>query len=173
MLRILSLIITVVAVVYGILLLTGYRTPQSYSNSITFQMDYSPQLVWQELLKIDEIPNHKKDVASIEILEELGKLIAWKENTKSGEYRIYRMNKREENKQLVLELTESSYGLTGIWTFDLEKSSNATLVTISETSTLTDILRRGYRSFTTRDADIIAWQKYLKAGLVQALLITP
>jgi hypothetical protein len=173
MLRILSLIISVVLVIYGILLLTGYRTPQSYSNSLTYQLDYSSPMVWQELLKIKEIPNRKRDVVSIEILEEFGKLTAWKENTKGGGYRVYRMNKREENKQFVIELTESSYGLTGIWTFDLEKSGNSTLVTISETSTLTDITRRGFRSFTGRDVDIIAWQKYLKAGLVQALLITP
>jgi hypothetical protein len=173
MLRILSLIIAVVAVVYGILLFTGYRAPQSYSDSLTFQLDYSTQMVWQELLKIKEIPNRKTDVASIEILEEFGKLIAWKENTKSGGYRVYRMNKRDENKQLIIELTESSYGLTGIWTFDLEKNNNYTTVTISETSTLTDITRRGFRSFTGRNVDIVAWQKYLKAGLVQALLITP
>ena len=173
MLRILSLIITVVAVIYVVILVVGYKTPQEYSNSMTFQLDYSVQMVWQELLKIEEIPNRKKDVESIEILEEFGKLYAWKEHTKSGGYRVYRMNKRDENKTFVVELIESSYGLTGVWTFDLEKNNNYTTVTISETSTLTDIRRRGYRSFTGRDVDSIAWQKYIKTGLLQTLLVTP
>jgi hypothetical protein len=84
------------------------------------------------------------------------------------------MNKREEEKKLVLELTESSYGLTGIWTFELEKNANDTTVYIYEESTLTDIKRRGYRTILgRRGIDLIIWQKYLKTGLFQALLKTP
>jgi hypothetical protein len=173
MLRILSLILAVVIVCGGVIFLLGYTTSPSYKNSITFEVFYSPELTWKELLNIKDTPRRKPDVVSIDILEEFGKLTAWKENLKSGGYRIYRMNKREENKRLILELTESSYGLTGIWTFELDPAKdNNTQITIYEESTLTDFKRRGYRVIMGREYDLLLWQKYIKVGLVQALLNT-
>lgn len=172
--RILSLTISIFVLIGITILILGYNTPEKYTGEIQVEASYSVGLVWQELLNIKEIPQRKTDVTSIEILEEFGKLSIWKENLNSGGYRIYRMNKRDdEQKILVLELIESSYGLTGIWTFNLKENSKDTIVYISEDSTLTDIKRRGYRKITARDVDLRAWQNYIKAGLWQTLLKTP
>lgn len=173
MARIFSLVLTVLIIIGGLILIMGYRSSPAYQHSITFTVGYSSETTWQELLNIKEAPQRKKDVKSVDILEEFGKLVAWQENLKNGGYRIYRMNKRDEGKTLVLELTESSYGLTGIWTFDIRKSGSDTEVTISEESSLVDIKLRGYRSIMGREVDLLAWQKYLKVGLIQALLIRP
>jgi hypothetical protein len=173
MLRILSLVIAILLLISAVILILGYNASPQYSNTITFEVPYTVDLTWQELLKIQEAPKRKSDVTSVEILEEFGKLVAWQENLKNGGYRIYRMNKRGENKVLVLELTESSYGLKGIWTFGLEQNGNGTIVTVSEESELSDIKRRGYRALIGREVDLLAWQKYLKVGLIQTLLITP
>lgn len=173
MLRILSLIISILVIAIGIILVLGYNTPPTYKNSITFEVPYSISLTWQELLNINDIPKRKRDVKSVEVLEEFGKLIAWQENLTMGGHRIYRMNKRDEEKKLVLELTDSSYGLSGIWTFDLSTNENKTIITISEDSTLTDIKRRGYRAILGREYDLLVWQKYIKVGLVQTLLTIP
>lgn len=172
--RILSLTISIFVLIGITILILGYRSSPTYQEQLQFDITYSAGLVWQELLNIKEIPQRKKDVRSVEILEEFGKLSIWQENLNSGGYRIYRMNKRDdENKILVLELTESSYGLTGVWTFTLEANSKDTIVYISENSTLTDIKRRGYRKVMGRDVDLRAWQNYIKAGLWQTLLKTP
>lgn len=173
MLRIFSLILTVIILAGGAILITGYTTLPSYSDSVTFEVPYSPQVTWQELLNIQDMPRRKSDVTSVNVLEEFGKLIAWQENLTHGGYRIYRMNEREENKKLVLELTDSSYGLTGIWTFELTTEGNKTFVTISEKSVLSDFKRRGYRVFFGRNHDLLVWEKYIKVGLVQSLLLTP
>lgn len=173
MLRIISLILAVVLFAGAVILISGYMAVPSYSNSITFEVPYSLELTWQELLDIKNVTKNKSDVASVDVLEEFGKLSVWQENLKDGGYRIYRMNKRDENKELVLELIDSSYGLKGIWTFDLKSSDNRTEVTISEKSTLADIKIRGYRVIFGREADLLVWQKYIKVGLAQSLLVMP
>ena len=170
MLRILSLVLTVIIIIGGVILYLGYRTDPKYTESMTFQVSYPVEHAWQELINIKEAPARKKDVESVEIIEEYGKLIAWQENLKNGGYRIYRMNKRDENRQLILELTESSYELKGIWTFDLRPRSNETEITISEESSLTDIKILGYRVLMGRDHDLLMWQKYIRVGLMESLL---
>jgi hypothetical protein len=173
MLKIFYLILSLIVTAGIIVVIAGGTAEPKYQGELAFELSYPISLVWQELLNINEVAKRKTDVESVQILEEFGKLSAWQENLKNGGYRIYRMNKREEEKKLVLELTESSYGLTGIWTFELEKNANDTTVYIYEESTLTDIKRRGYRTILgRRGIDLIIWQKYLKTGLFQALLKT-
>lgn len=174
MFRIFSLVITILCIILVLILFLGYTTNPSFSSSVTFEVQYRSQTIWQQLLNFKEIPNRKSDVESIEVLEEYGKLVAWKENLKNGGYRIYRTNQMLDNKKLVIELTESSYGLAGIWTFELEPDGNVTWVTISEESTLTDLKRRGYRRLTlSQDHDLQVWQRYVRSSLIDTLLITP
>jgi hypothetical protein len=173
MIRIFSLALAMFVLIGGIIFGAGYFTKPEYQNSTTIQVPYSLELTWQELVKIKDIPSLKSDVASVTIIEEYANLIAWKENLTNGGYRIYRMNDREENKKLVIELTDSSYGLNGTWTFELSPSSENTQVKISEKSTLDDIKIRGLRVIFGRDYDLLVWVKCIKVGLVQALLITP
>lgn len=173
MTRFFYLLSTIAILVIGYILVAGYTAPSEYKNSIQFTLAYSPEIIWKEMLNIQKTPERKKDVASVEVLEEFGKLVAWQENLKNGGYRIYRMNKKEEGKNLVLELTDSSYGLTGIWSFELRTSENRTTVIISEESQLNNMLKRGYRRIVGREYDLLVWQKYIKVGLAQALLLTP
>jgi hypothetical protein len=173
MLRILSLIISVIVVVWSIIFFTGYNTNEYYQNTIVFTTSNNIFTTWQQLVNFKQIPERKKDVVSVDILEEYGRLVAWQENLKNGGYRIYRTNKRTENKELILELTESTEGLTGVWTFELEPSGTETIVTISEQSKLTKVLRRGYYRIFNQKHNLLVWQKYIKVGLVQSLLNTP
>ncbi len=173
MTRILSLVLTVALLCIGILYVVGYMNPAEYQGEIKFTVDYSPELTWRELINIKEISNRKQDVESAEVLEEFGRLVAWKENLKNGGYRIYRMNNYSEPRTLTIELTESSYGLTGYWNFLLEPQDKNTQVTIVENSTNTNILLRGYRVIFNRNHDLFVWQKYIRVGLVQTLLLTP
>ncbi len=172
MLRILSLVLAILLFVGGIILLAGYTTLPDYYTTTTYEVSYPIELVWQKLVMIQDMPDRKGDVESITVLEQYGKLLAWQENLKNGGYRIYRMNEWLDNEKLVIELTESSYGLTGIWVFELQKSGSETQITITEESALTDIKLRGARVFFGRDHDLLVWIKYINVGLVQALLKT-
>ena len=173
MLRVLSLVVSIVTLGSLAVIVAGYLSAPGYQSSVVTQVSFTAELTWSELIDISSIPQRKNDVVSVDVVDEYGKLIAWKENLKNGGYRIYRMNQRIENQRLVVELTESSYGLTGIWTFDLEKDSQGTKVTITEDSQLTDIKTRGYRYFFGRNHDLLVWVKYIKVGLTNQLLTTP
>lgn len=172
MLRVVSLLLSVIVVCGIAILIAGYVTPPQYKDSATFEVSFTTELTWGELMDIENSDKKKADVASVEIVDEYGKLVAWKENLKSGGYRIYRMVQVVENKRLVIELTESSYGLTGVWAFDLEKDPEGTKITITEESELTDIKVRGWRYFFGRNHDLLVWIKYIRVGLTDQLLTT-
>lgn len=173
MLRILSLIISVVAVIASIILVLGYTSPSAYVDSISANFDYRPEFMWQEITNVRDMERRKSDVESVEILEQYGRLTAWKENLRNGGYRIYRTNEYVLNKKWTIELVESTYELTGIWTFELSADGSQTKVTISEESQLTDFRRRGVRIIFGRNKDLLIWMKYIRVGITETLLRTP
>ena len=86
MLRILSLTLSLILLIGVVIGVVGHKSSPRYQEEIFFELEYSTNLVWQELLNIKEIPGRKSDVESIQILEEFGKLYAWQENLKNGDY---------------------------------------------------------------------------------------
>jgi hypothetical protein len=173
MFRIFSLALTIFILIGGGIFAIGYFTNPEYQNSITVQVPYSLEFTWQELIKIKNLSDLKPDVASVIITEQYSNLIAWRENLKNGGYRIYRMNERKENKVLVLELIDSSYGLRGTWTFELAPLAGDTQIKVSEKSTLNNIKTLGLRVIFGRDHDLLVWIKCIKVSLVQASVTTP
>lgn len=173
MIRVLSLILSLAALFGIAVLVAGYTSQSKYSDTVTMNISFGPELTWNELVDVKNGHRKKTDVESVDIVNEYGRLLAWKENLKNGGYRIYRMNQAIENQKLVVELTESSYGLTGVWTFILEKDFAGTKVTITEESELTDIKIRGFRYFFGRNHDLLVWIKYIRVGLTDQLLSTP
>lgn len=173
MLRIVSAILALLAVFGIAIMIAGYTSQPNFSDHTVLTQPYDREIVWNELINIHGMPSKKSDVVSVEVVEQYGKLLAWREDLKRGGYRIYRMNRMVDNKLLVLELTESSYGLTGIWTFELIDSEGGTDIFISEESKLENTQIRGYRFFFGRNHDLLVWVKYIKVGLTERLLSTP
>lgn len=173
MFRVLSLVVAIFLVGALSILAAGYLSNPKYSDTLVVPVNFSPDLVWAELVEIDSSAAKKADVKSVEVLERYGKLLAWQENLKNGGFRIYRMNERQEGRYLEIELTSSSYGLTGTWSFQLTRTSDGTELTIKEDSTLDDIRVRGTRYFMGREHDLLVWAKYIRVGLTERLLSTP
>ena len=171
--RALSLLLSVLAAITLAVFGAGYATNPEYTDSLYVNLDYSPDTVWAELVNIEKSNIKKSDVTSVEVFDRYGKLIAWRENLKDGGYRIYRMNEREEGRRLVIELTESSYGLKGTWSFQLQPSLGTTELLIKEESRLDNIWDRGKRYYFGRNHDLLVWIKYIRVGLVERLITTP
>jgi hypothetical protein len=171
--RVLSLLLSVLAAITLAVFGAGYATAPEYTDSLYVNLDYSPDMVWAELVNIEKSNIKKSDVTSVEVFDRYGRLLAWKENLKNGGYRIYRMNERIEGRKLVIELTESSYGLKGIWSFEIRPSLGATALVITEDSRLDNIWDRGKRYYFGRNHDLLVWIKYIKVGLVEQLITTP
>lgn len=172
MLRIVSLLASILLTVCIAIGIAGYLISPKYVHTEYFQSTYSAQVTWQELIAINNIPKQKNDVTSVEVVGQYGKLLAWKENLKNGGYRIYRMNERIENQKLVLELTNSTNGLSGIWTFTLEPNTSGTFVAIDADTTLDNLPLRGYRFFFGRNHEELVWIKFLNVGLTNHLINT-
>jgi hypothetical protein len=173
MLRIFSLIISVVAILGVLIIVLGYTSQSEYAHSTSFTLNAKAEVIWRELVNIKNIPEKKIDVESVEIISQYGRLMSWQENLKNGGYRLYRMNEFVTNEKLVIELFESSYGLKGIWAIELQEQELSTLITISEVSTLDNIRIRGIRTIFGRNHDLLVWIKYIKVGIVENLLKTP
>lgn len=171
--KIVYLLISILALFYGIFFVLGYSTPEGYIGSVEVEVDSGINFVWQELINVSSIEKRKRDVKSVQIIDTSGQLIAWQENLKNGGYRIYKMTDFYPNQKLGIELVESSYGLTGNWTFELYDQKNTTRVIIYERSILENIQMRGIRALFGRDYDLLVWLKYIKVGVIQTLLITP
>lgn len=173
MVKILYILISILAITSLIFIVAGYTSKEDYTGSIEFTLDSNIEFVWQELIDVNNATKRKRDVESVQVIEQYGKISAWQENLKNGGYRIYRMNEFIPNQKLGIELTESSYGLTGYWTFELHGQNNTTQIVISERSTLTNLTLRGVRTIFGRDYDLLVWLKYIRVGVIQTLLITP
>jgi len=173
MIRIISVVLA--GIIFGgfTIMIVGYFSAPFYSNSILFEMDSPPNVIWNDLVNMKDSTIKKADVSSVDVFDKYGSLIAWQENLKDGGFRRYRMTHRVEERNLVVELMESSYGLTGMWYFVLEKKDSKTLVTITEESTLDNTILRGTRFFFGRDRDLLVWVKYIRVGLLEHLLTTP
>ncbi len=172
MLRIISAVFALVVVAAIAVLIAGYATSPTQTRMTVFSVDYNAAQVWTELNKFEDATFKKRDVESVEIIERYGRLVAWRENLTNGGYRIYRTNERIDNRKLVVELTESSYGLTGIWTFELWNHSGGTDIRITEESTLTNSRLRGIRFYFGRDHDLLVWIKYINVGMTERLIRT-
>lgn len=166
-------VISILVLIATAFAIVGYTSNPEHQESTQFLVDSNVGFVWQELVNIKNTPQKKDDVESVEMVGQNGTLISWQENLKNGGYRLYRMNEYELNQKLVIELLESSYGLTGVWIFELSPDGNGTQVKISETSTLTNIQKRSIRAIFGRNYDLLVWLKYIKVGVVQNLLKTP
>lgn len=171
MLKILSLTVTVVLVLLFVVALIGYAAPAEYSGSLTERFEEKTNVVWKSIVSIEDIPENKRDVESVEILSNSRGLYTWKENLSGEGFRIYGMTERREPYRIVLELKESTNGLHGTWTYTLEDLGEAgTNLTIAEESTLDKVFVRGLQTIQGRDINLIRAMKSVRVGLLQRLL---
>lgn len=173
MIKFISSVILILGALGILIMALGYFSSPVYTGSVRFQVDTQAQFVWEELIRIQNVPQKKSDVASVEIVSTQGQLVAWQEKLKNGGYRLYRMNEYKTNERLVVELLESSYGLTGIWEIDLiPEEEYITTVNITERSLLTNVQKRGIRNLLGRNHDLLVWLKYIRVGMIENLLKT-
>lgn len=173
MLRVFSGIIFFVASVGIVIWLLGFFQPREYSGDLKEFFVDRRQIVWQSLTNINLIPKTKRDIQSVEILEENFGLFTWRENTKKGGYRIYKIIEKKEPFKYTVELLESSVGLTGTWTYFLENSSGGSIVTIQEESKNNNIWIRGIDVIRGRDVNLKYYMKVLRVALFRRLIDLP
>jgi len=171
--KILSFTIIVISFIYLVAGITGYIISPEFETEQEVLLDYSEQSVWNVLNDIQGIPEGKRGTDSVDILGKYLNLYAWIENHTSGNFSRYRQVLKEDKERLIIEMTDSSYGLTGTWEFNISTLDGKTLIKVKQNSTNTSIIGRGFRFYFGRDKETKEWIKFLRVRLFNRLLTTP
>lgn len=152
-----KLALSLVALVLGLTMLfiaIGAFSSSAYVGSKTIQLDAPPARVWKELTDLESIPKKRREVIGVEILESRGGVPwKWKERTDMGGHIIFEKAEEIPNKKLVLRMTESTFGMTGSWTYELE-GNEMTRLTITEDSVIKSIPVRAVMTLAGRDGNL-------------------
>lgn len=175
MLRIFSGVIIFIVVVTSFIFILGKTEPISFKGELAENFEERREVIWDTLVDQNRIPQVKKDVKKISILEDNRGLITWNEEIDGGGIRRYRTIEKRAPSKYVVELYDSSFGLTGTWTYFLQSNNEGrgTTVLIQEDSETTNTFLRGINKLRGRDVYIKKALKSIRVGLFRNLLNTP
>jgi hypothetical protein len=175
MARVLSLTLSIIGFVFLAFFITGYVIGENYKGEEKFTVNYSQRDVWSLLTDLRNFENTRNNIENFEVLAKYKGLYAWKEEYFNGDIKNYRHAYIEKNKTVIIEMTESNYGVTGVWRFDIRSgsTSDSTTITITEDSVNTSVLGRGIRFYFGQNKETQDWIKFIKTGLFGRLLTTP
>ena len=132
----------------------GLVAPKEYTGSKTAQISAPPSRVWAVLTDIDSLPKNRPEIARVEVLEKDGpRAKKWIEHTDMDGFIVFERVEEIQNKKLVLKMVESSFGMTGTWTYELS-GNEMTLVTVTEKSQIASVPLRAAMTLMGRDANL-------------------
>lgn len=165
------IIIAVLAVTVWVL---GKSEPVEYKGEIIEPFDDEREVVWQVLTDVRRIPYIKNDVDQVSILEDNRGLVTWDEKLKRGGFRKFKTVEKRLPTKYVIELYESSYGLTGTWTYYLQKDKEDKVqVLVQEESRLENVWLRGLNKIRGRNVYLRDSLKSIRVGLFRNLIDSP
>lgn len=133
----------------------GFFSSSKYQGSLTKTISAPPEKIWNYLTDLKELTKNRPEVLDI---EDLGKnekgLRKWKEKTDMGGYIIFEIIEEVPYQKITMRMSESTFAMTGTWTYELEKQENETRVTIKEDSELHSVYVRSVLTFYGRDANL-------------------
>lgn len=132
----------------------GALSPSAYQGTRTVQLSASPERVWKELTDLQSLPQKRREVIGVEILESRGTSPwKWKELTDMGGHITFEKIEEVPQKKLSLRMIESSFGMSGTWTYELE-GSEMTRLTITEESSIKSIPVRAVMTLAGREGNL-------------------
>ncbi len=145
-------LIGLVAVFLGL----GFAQDTKYKNSVEEVFNATPEQIWTYLIDVESIPNRRKEVVSVEIIEKdpQGLVSVWKEIPDMGGYMKFRRGEFVPNVKLEVILFESSYKMLGKWTYELTNKNGNTLVRVTEETEIVSPLLRGAFFLAGRDSTL-------------------
>lgn len=152
-------------------LLAGVLSDRKFAGSLVAEYNSSSDKIWQNLTNISDLPNRRKEISGIEILEKDDKNNPkkWKEYTDMSGYIIFEVAAWEEGKYLKLKMVESTFGMSGEWAYTLEKISDGkTKVTFYEDSTIDSFSVRAIMTIFGRDGNLKKEKENLDLALVKS-----
>lgn len=121
----------------------------------------SAENVWNYLMDVEALPSRRKEIKSVEILED----DKWKEYTDMGGWILFERTEKVKNKKLTLNMIESTFGMSGTWTYELNDTEKGLKVTIYEESNIDSFFAKAMMTLVGRDANLKQELRYIENSL--------
>lgn len=139
-----------------------------HQGCVTEVFPVPPGRIWGMLTDTERHSLRRHEVKAVEVLApNTSGLPTWREETGLAGSILLQVTRRVPEKMLVVEMTESGFGMTGTWTFLLEGEAGGTRVTILENSLTEGLVMRGILSIVGRDGNLGLQLKALRKGLAE------
>lgn len=133
----------------------GYVAHQDFEGQATRTLTAPVEQVWEVLTDLEDLPNRRKEIVKVEMAEANAQgLPTWKEYTDMGGYILFEYLEKIEREKLVVNMKESTFGMSGTWTYELRPVGNETQLTIIENSTIDNVMIRSLMTITGRSANL-------------------
>lgn len=145
----------IVVGIFLALLLIGSLAPKEFSGSVVHTFDAPKEVIWNILTDIEGLPTRRREIVSVERLSasESGRP-RWKENTNMSGYILFEATEEKLHQRLVYTMLESSFGMSGVWSYEFEPKGDTVTLTISEKSQIDAVLVRAVMTLSGRDANL-------------------
>ncbi|TGN17087.1 SRPBCC family protein [Leptospira idonii] len=146
----------VLILLVGTFLAVGLMQDTNYEASISELIPAPKEEIWKYITNVEDVPNRRNDVVSVEILEKDDTSIPllWKENTSMGGYMIFKRGETIPFAKMEIVLQESSFKIKGSWVYELEEKNGDTIFSVTEKSEIASPVARGAFYFAGRDSTI-------------------
>ncbi len=155
----------------------GYMARHDFEGQVTQTYQVPIEQVWEVLTDLDELPNRRKEIVKLEMVEANAQgLASWKEYTDMGGYILFEYLEKVDYEKLVVNMKESTFGMSGTWTYQLTPHGKGTQLTIIEHSRIDNIMVRSMMTLTGRSANLYRELEMIEKalepdGLVKARIL--
>ncbi|TGL51686.1 SRPBCC family protein [Leptospira kemamanensis] len=145
-------------------LAVGYFQDPKFQKETSEWLKAEPEDIWNYITDINDLPNRRKEVVAIKILEtrQDGTPTKWMETPDMGGFMIFELRESIPNRKWKIELIDASIKMRGSWTYILEPKIPGTVVTIIEDSEITSIPVRGASVLAGRDATLLKEMEFIR-----------
>ncbi|HEU5218240.1 MAG TPA: SRPBCC family protein [Gemmatimonadales bacterium] len=121
--------------------LAGLVLPAEFTSTCRVTVGRPPETIWRVLTDLDGMPLWRSDVTAVERLPDFMGKPAWREVGQSGS-RVLELSLAEPPRRLVIQGASEGLSSLPIRTFDLVSTPSGTEITVTETMSATNPLRR-------------------------------
>ena len=157
--KLIKAVIGILLIVFIFALLIGTLTPQNYQGDMAKDLNFSKEKVFAEISDMQSLQDKHIFISKMEKLpDSIEGNERWKAFAYFNQYLIFEVLQKVENEKFVLKISESSFGFTGTWTYELEDLGDLTTLKISENSDMKNFLLRSVKRVL--GMDIILRQEF-------------
>jgi hypothetical protein len=148
------ILLVIVVLILAVLAWAAVKIPKDWEGIIQKKLPYPLKTVWDCIADIEGTPAKKREIKKIEPLEKAGdNIIKWKEHTDMGGYILFEKYEAPYQ-QLIKKMIESSFGMTGTWTYNIQGDERQCTVSIIEKSSTKKLFVRLMLSLAGRNANL-------------------